>query len=56
VARQIVLEGIAKRVEVEVFVAIGVAEPFSLNVNCFGTGAEGEAIEFLKGFAKSIIS
>jgi S-adenosylmethionine synthetase len=50
VARQIVLEGIANRVEVQVSYAIGVAEPFSLNVNCSGTGDEEKAIEFLKGF------
>ena len=50
VARQIVLEGIAKRVEVQVSYAIGVAKPFSKNVNCFGTGDEGKAIKFLKYF------
>ena len=50
VARQIVLKGIAKRVEVEVSYAIGLAKPFSLNVNCFGTGDEGKATEFFEGF------
>ena len=50
VARQIVLKGIARRVEVQVSYAIGIAKPFSLNVNCFGTGDEEEAIEFLTGF------
>jgi S-adenosylmethionine synthetase len=51
VARQIVLAGIARRAEVEVSYAIGLANPFSLNVNCFGTGDEAEAIEFLDEFS-----
>ena len=50
VVRQIILERVARRVEVEVSYATGIAEPFSLNVNCFGIGDEGKAIEFLKGF------
>ena len=50
VARQIVLAGIAGRAEVEVSYAIGVAKPFFLNVNCFGTGNEAAAIKFLEDF------
>ena len=50
VARQIVLAGIAKKVEVQVAYAIGRAKPFSLDVNCFGTGDEQKAAKFLKGF------
>ena len=49
-ARQIVLEGIARRAEVEASYAIGVTKPFSLNVNCFGTGDEAKAIKFLEDF------
>jgi S-adenosylmethionine synthetase len=50
VARQIVLEGIAKKAEVQVAYAIGKAKPFSLSVNCFGTGDEQKAVKFLKEF------
>lgn len=49
-ARQIVLEGIAKKAEVQVSYAIGKAKPFSLSVNCFGTGDEEKAKKFLDGF------
>lgn len=38
VAKNIVAAGLAKRVEVQVAYAIGVAEPVSINVNSFGTG------------------
>jgi S-adenosylmethionine synthetase len=50
VARQIVLEGIAKRAEVQAAYAIGKVKPFSLSVNCFGTGDDREAYRFLKKF------
>jgi S-adenosylmethionine synthetase len=38
VAKNIVAAGLAKRCEVQVAYAIGVAEPVSINVNTFGTG------------------
>ena len=38
VAKNIVAAGLAKRAEVQVAYAIGVAEPVSINVNTFGTG------------------
>lgn len=50
VARQIVQEGIARRAEVQVAYAIGKVKPFSLSVNCFGTGDDREAYRFLKKF------
>jgi S-adenosylmethionine synthetase len=50
VARQVVLLGIAKRVEVQVAYAIGVPEPVALSVDCFGTGDETEVLEFVMTF------
>jgi S-adenosylmethionine synthetase len=38
VAKNIVAAGLAKRCEVQVAYAIGVAKPVSVNVNTFGTG------------------
>src|SRR6202030_872687 len=38
VAKNIVAAGLAKRCEVQLAYAIGVAEPVSVMVNCFGTG------------------
>ncbi|MFN2567627.1 MAG: methionine adenosyltransferase [Gemmatimonadaceae bacterium] len=46
VARQVVKQGIARRVEVQVSYAIGRAEPTSVLVNTFGTG-DAEAAELL---------
>jgi S-adenosylmethionine synthetase len=39
VAKNIVASGLAKRCEVQLAYAIGVAEPVSVMVNTFGTGA-----------------
>lgn len=50
VARQIVTNRLASRVEVQVAYAIGVARPVSLSVDTFGTGDECAAIDFAKGF------
>jgi S-adenosylmethionine synthetase len=45
VAKNLVAAGAARRLEVQVSYAIGVAEPVSILVDCFGTGrAEDEAI------------
>ena len=38
VAKNVVAAGIADRCEVQLAYAIGVADPVSVNVNCFGTG------------------
>jgi len=50
VARQIVTNGLAKRAEVQVSYAIGVAQPVSVKVDTFGTGDENKAEEFVRGF------
>ena len=43
VAKNIVAAGLAKRCEIQVSYAIGVAEPTSISVNTFGTGAIPES-------------
>jgi S-adenosylmethionine synthetase len=43
VAKNVVAAGLAKRCEVQVAYAIGVAEPVSVMVDTFGTGTVGEA-------------
>jgi len=50
IAKNIVAAGAAKRCEVQLAYAIGVAEPVSVYVNTFGTGAivEGEIEEIVK--------
>jgi S-adenosylmethionine synthetase len=50
VARQLVSAGIARKAEVQVAYAIGVAQPVSVKVDTFGTGDETAAAEFVKGF------
>jgi S-adenosylmethionine synthetase len=48
VARQIVKEGLARRAEVQVAYAIGVAQPVSVKVDTFGTGDERTAEQFVR--------
>jgi S-adenosylmethionine synthetase len=43
VAKNLVAAGLARRCEVQVAYAIGVAEPVSIRVESFGTGKESEA-------------
>jgi S-adenosylmethionine synthetase len=50
VARKLVQSGIARRAEVQVAYAIGVAQPISVKVDTFGTGDEREAAEFVRSF------
>jgi S-adenosylmethionine synthetase len=50
VAREIVRNALASRVEIQVAYAIGVAKPFSVRVDTFGTGDEGAAAEFVRKF------
>ncbi len=50
VAREIVKSGIAKKAELQVAYAIGVAQPVSLFVETFGTGDPEAAKEFAGGF------
>jgi S-adenosylmethionine synthetase len=48
VARQIVKEGLARRAEVQVAYAIGLARPVSVKVDTFGTGDEEAAAAFVR--------
>jgi S-adenosylmethionine synthetase len=50
VARRIVEAGIAKKAEVQVAYAIGVAQPVSVKVDTFGTGDEEAAAAFVRSF------
>jgi S-adenosylmethionine synthetase len=47
VARQVVAAGIAKKAEIQVGYAIGMAKPVSVKVDTFGTGDERAAAEFV---------
>jgi S-adenosylmethionine synthetase len=48
VARNIVAAGLAKRAELQVAYAIGMAQPVSVKVDTFGTGDEGAAADYVK--------
>ncbi|HLL45081.1 MAG TPA: methionine adenosyltransferase, partial [Longimicrobiaceae bacterium] len=50
VARQVVKAGLAKKAEVQVAYAIGVAQPVSVKVDTFGTGDERRAADLVRGF------
>jgi S-adenosylmethionine synthetase len=50
VARQIVKEGLAKRVELQVAYAIGMPKPVSLKVDTFDTGDANVAEAYLRDF------
>ena len=47
VAKQVVTSGIAKKAEIQVGYAIGMAKPVSVKVETFGTGDERAAAEFV---------
>jgi S-adenosylmethionine synthetase len=47
IARQIVLQGLAKKAEVQVAYAIGMAQPISVKVDTFGTGDPDKAAAFV---------
>ena len=47
VARQVVASGLAKKAEIQVGYAIGMARPVSVKVDTFGTGDECAAAEFV---------
>jgi S-adenosylmethionine synthetase len=49
VARQIVAQQLARRAEVQVAYAIGVAQPMSVFVETFGTGDQARAEAFVRG-------
>ena len=50
VARQVVMQEIAAKAEIQVAYAIGVAQPISIKVDTFGTGHEKTALEFVRKF------
>lgn len=50
VARQLVLQGLAQRAELQVCYAIGVAQPVALHVDTFGTGDPVAAEQFARQF------
>jgi len=50
VAKQLVASGLAKRAEIQVGYAIGMAQPVSVKVDTFGTGDETAAAEFVRTF------
>jgi S-adenosylmethionine synthetase len=50
VARQVVKAGLARRAEIQVAYAIGVAQPVSIKVDTFGTGDEHKAHPFVRHF------
>jgi S-adenosylmethionine synthetase len=49
-ARQLIKEGLARRVEIQVAYMIGVARPVSVKVETFGTGDDEAAAEFVSRF------
>jgi S-adenosylmethionine synthetase len=49
-ARQIVKQGLARRCEIQVAYAIGVAQPISVKVDAFGTGDERACAELCRSF------
>jgi len=48
VAREVVRNGLARKAEVQVAYAIGVAQPISVKVDTFGTGDERAAAQFVR--------
>jgi S-adenosylmethionine synthetase len=50
VARQVVNQGVARRAEIQVAYAIGVAQPVSVRVDTFGTGDPRAAADFVRTF------
>ena len=50
VAKQVVASGLAKKAEIQVGYAIGMAKPVSVKVDTFGTGDERAAEAFVMGF------
>jgi S-adenosylmethionine synthetase len=50
VARQVVKAGLARKAEIQVAYAIGIAQPVSIKVETFGTGDERAAREFVGRF------
>jgi len=51
VARQAVLAGVAKKIEIQVAYTIGQPEPLAIGVKCFGTGDEKAAYDFVRRYS-----
>ncbi|MCJ7612980.1 MAG: methionine adenosyltransferase domain-containing protein, partial [Candidatus Aminicenantes bacterium] len=51
VARQAVLAGVAKKIEIQVAYTIGQAEPLAIGLKCFGTGDETAAYDFVQRYS-----
>ncbi len=54
VAKNIVAAGLARKVEVQVAYAIGVADPVSINVNTFGTATQGVSDERIQAAVRKV--
>jgi S-adenosylmethionine synthetase len=50
VAKQLVASGLAKKAEIQVGYAIGLAQPVSVKVDTFGTGDDAAAADFVRTF------
>jgi S-adenosylmethionine synthetase len=50
VARQVVKRGLARRAEIQVAYAIGVAQPVSVKVDAFGSGDERACADLVRSF------
>jgi S-adenosylmethionine synthetase len=50
VARQVVMAGLARKVEIQVAYSIGIADPLTLRVDTLGTGDEADVRAFAAGF------
>ena len=48
IARQLIIEKLAQRAEIQISYAIGMAKPLSVKVDTFGTGDANAAAEFVK--------
>lgn len=49
IARQLIRQKMAKRAEIQISYAIGMARPLSVKVDTFGTGDPAAAVEYVKG-------
>jgi S-adenosylmethionine synthetase len=48
IARQLVKQNLARKAEIQISYAIGMAKPLSVKVDTFGTGDENAAAEYVK--------
>lgn len=50
IARQLIKEKLARRAEIQISYAIGMAKPLSVKVDTFGTGDASAAVDYVKNF------